>query len=346
MSPSAILTASLLIVASSLAGGAAPFFMKLTHTRLQMLLSFVGGLLIGVGVLHMLPHATLELDSVDQSAQALLVGLAGMFFLTRIFHVHHHGPADEHDHTHSSSEEISCDHHTGELGWFPLAIGLSFHSLVDGVALAASFHVSRHADQSQWWLGAAPLLAILLHKPFDSLSICSVMIARGLSRRRTMIANILFAALTPLGIVLFQLGLVEGSVSTRVIVGWTLGISAGAFLCIALGDILPEVRFHSHDRVALSICLVAGMLVAVVIRLAEPSHLHDHQPPTEVRVILPANAKPVEAVALSQRRPRVVPIRGFRPDNLETEIAASGSQHGLLTPRRNHGILSQRVANC
>jgi|GEM_PF-1958559 zinc and cadmium transporter len=266
-----------LIVAASLVGGAAPLFIRLSHTRLQMLLSFVGGLLIGVGVLHMLPHAALELDSVDTSALALLVGLVGMFFLTRIFHVHHHGSEDEHD-QHQATEgtdTISCDHHSGELGWLPLGIGLAFHSLVDGVALAATFHVTRHADQSHWWLGAAPLLAILLHKPFDSLSICSVMIARGVSRRQAMLANLLFATITPLGIILFQLGLAEGTIATRAIVGWTLGISAGAFLCIALGDILPEVRFHSHDRVALSTSLLAGILVAVLIRFAEPSHSHE-----------------------------------------------------------------------
>ncbi len=37
-----------------------------------------------------------------------------------------------------------------------------------------------------------------------------------------------------------------------------LAFSAGTFLCIALSDLLPELQFHSHDRLKLSISLIAG----------------------------------------------------------------------------------------
>ena len=38
--------------------------------------------------------------------------------------------------------------------------------------------------------------------------------------------------------------------------GWALAFSAGTFLCISLGDLLPEVHFHSHDRLWLSVQLI------------------------------------------------------------------------------------------
>lgn len=270
-----------LVILSSLIGGFIPYTLRLTHTRLQMLLSFVGGTLLGVGVLHMLPHATFELGSIDTSAVAVLVGLVGMFFLTRVFHVHHHGSVDEQahdDHLHSDDEQtaIACELHERPLSWIVLAVGLAFHSLVDGVALASSFEVTMHSDHSEWQLGVGTLVAILLHKPFDSLSLISVMIAAGLSWRTTLMANVAFALLCPLGIGLFYLGLtISGEDSTRV-VGWSLGISAGAFLCIALGDILPEVRFHSHDKLSLSACFLAGILVSGGLRMIDPHH---HDPP-------------------------------------------------------------------
>tara|TARA_B100000809_G_scaffold264217_1_gene319471 strand:+ start:565 stop:1479 length:915 start_codon:yes stop_codon:yes gene_type:complete len=271
-----------LVVIASLVGGFVPYTFRLTHTRLQMLLSFVGGALIGVGVLHMLPHATLELGSIDMSVTAVLAGLVGMFFLTRIFHVHHHGSVDEHSHENHEHDHadgaIDCELHDRPMSWIALAVGLGFHSLLDGVALASSFEVSRHGDQSIWLLGAGAMIAILLHKPFDSLSLVSVMMAGGHSRRSTTLANLLFSLVCPLGMGLFYLGISLSGESSAMVVGWSLGISAGAFLCIALGDILPEVRFHSHDRLVLSICFVAGILVSAGLRLAEPDHQHELPP--------------------------------------------------------------------
>jgi zinc and cadmium transporter len=49
--------------------------------------------------------------------------------------------------------------------------------------------------------------------------------------------------------------------------GYTAGalaFSAGTFLCISLSDLLPELQFHAHDRIALSAALLAGFgLMAV-----------------------------------------------------------------------------------
>ena len=38
---------SVLIVLASLGGGMLPFFIRLTHTRMQTMISFVGGLMLG-----------------------------------------------------------------------------------------------------------------------------------------------------------------------------------------------------------------------------------------------------------------------------------------------------------
>ena len=54
---------------------------------------------------------------------------------------------------------------------------------------------------------------------------------------------------------------------------WTaaaLAFSAGTFLCIALSDLLPELQFHSHDRLQLSVALLAGFALMAVTAIAEP----------------------------------------------------------------------------
>ncbi len=62
------------------------------------------------------------------------------------------------------------------------------------------------------------------------------------------------------------------------ILGWGLAISAGFFICIALADLLPEVAFHDHDRVKLTIALLLGVVVAMGIEnLPGHSHSHDGQ---------------------------------------------------------------------
>src|SRR6056297_2141372 len=56
MSPTVLLTGyCLLIIAASVAGGKLSSLLRMTHTRTQLLMSGVGGLMIGIALLHLLP---------------------------------------------------------------------------------------------------------------------------------------------------------------------------------------------------------------------------------------------------------------------------------------------------
>ena len=52
------------LIFASLAGGWLPSLMRLTHTRMQLMMSFVGGLMLGVAILHLLPHAVVQTGSL------------------------------------------------------------------------------------------------------------------------------------------------------------------------------------------------------------------------------------------------------------------------------------------
>ena len=54
-----------LIVLGSLIGGHLPSLITLDHNRMQTIISFVGGLMLGIGVFHMLPHALHEVGDPD-----------------------------------------------------------------------------------------------------------------------------------------------------------------------------------------------------------------------------------------------------------------------------------------
>ncbi len=270
-----------LVLVASLAGGWLPMLVRLTHTRLQMAISFVSGLMLGIALLHFLPDAAEQLHSVDRTVTWTLCGFLGMFFLQRFFHFHHHDLAegDPEDCCHDHTEPHTHDHsHTlaeksaSQLSWAGTALGLTLHSLLDGLALAAAVQVGAHGHVGLAGLGVA--LAVILHKPFDALAVATLMTAGGKSRASRQLLNMLFALATPLGVVLFQFGASHFADSNAVFLGCALAFCAGTFLCISCSDLLPELQFHSHDRLKLSVALLVGLGVAVLIGQMESGH-HD-----------------------------------------------------------------------
>ena len=294
-----VLGCSLVIVAS-LAGGWLPLLIQLTHERMQLAVSFVAGAMLGVGLLHLLPHEVGELGSVDRAVLWALFGFLAMFFVERFFAFHHHDvPVDhshegcdahdhDHDHDHAHSHAHGHAHrHTPEpaadlpvhaMSWWGAAIGMTLHSLADGVALAASID-SEWSPGAGMTAGLATFLVIFLHKPFDSLTIGTLMAAGGRSRRSRHLVNLLFALMIPVGALLFHVGFTQFDNGGRDVLGYALAFSAGTFICIATSDLLPELQFHSHDRIKLSAALLAGLAVSWVIGYFEHGghgHHHDH----------------------------------------------------------------------
>jgi len=248
---------------ASMLGGGLPIFAKIKHTALQVLLSFIGGLMLGVALLHMLPHAA-RMVGIERATGGALIGLLAMFFLIRIFHFHQHEAPGEQPHAHDADCTLHQHDETVDrrLSWVGIAVGLAIHTLIDGVALAAS--VQREADDGVFLLGFGTFLAIMLHKPLDALMITTVMASGGWSKRSSMIVNAAFASMCPVGALLFfYAGPIVGGAEAYV--GLALGFSAGVFLCISLADLLPEVQFHRHDRLILSAALLGGVFLAYVL---------------------------------------------------------------------------------
>ena len=105
------------IVLASTAGGRLPRLVKMTHLKTQLLMRFVGGLMLGIALLHLMPHAVDTLGSASKAGAAALVGVVTMFLLMRAFHPpHDHGGHDNGGHEHEHSGDSGpCDHdHSGQ----------------------------------------------------------------------------------------------------------------------------------------------------------------------------------------------------------------------------------------
>jgi len=244
-----------------------------------MTISFVAGVMLGVAVLHLLPHGILRLareaNGLSWAMGAVLVGILFMFFLNRLFHFHQHDFSGD-DHSDEHQNEAQCDHkhhqHRKDTSWFGLVFGLSVHTLIDGVALAAA--VQSESISGFSLAGFSIFIAIVLHKPLDAISVVSLMKSKGWSELKMTIANVTFAMMCPLGAMLLTFGLLQSNESSSWFLGLTLAFSAGVFLCIALGDLLPEVHFHTHDRGKLSATLILGIVLAAAIEYL-PGHRHN-----------------------------------------------------------------------
>ena len=260
------------LLAASLLGSGLPRLFSMTHTRIQMVLSLISGLMLGVALLHLIPHAFAAAQAIDTVMIWTLSGLIFMLLLLRWFHFHQHDfasvsadcelvSADEHHHAHAQLPEKA-------LGTVGLFTGSCVHTVVDGFALGA---VLVGSAQGAAMVGVGVFLAILLHKPLDALSIETVMGARGWSSTSRWTAGTVFALLCPLTAAAFYFG-ASALVPYDGLLPASLAFAAGAFICIALGDLLPEVQFHSHDRLRLTLLFLLGVGIAFALGWLEPAH--------------------------------------------------------------------------
>jgi zinc and cadmium transporter len=243
------------IVVASLLGGTVPLFIKPTHRRMQLAGSCIGGVMAGVATLDLLPEA-IDLGDARSVLPFALAGFLAIFLLERFLPSHCHEVSQD-----------DCSHacgHEHKLTWVGAFVGLTVHSVIAGVALAAA-----------WSAGGIPIalgvfVAIVAHKPFDGLTLVAMMRMAKINNSTSIVANVLFSLSVPFGVVLFQFW---GELDSNVIAS-TLAFSAGMFLCISLCDLLPELQFHGHDRIGLTLALLLGLAIAWGI-----SSLHSHDVP-------------------------------------------------------------------
>lgn len=226
------------VIFISLIGGFVPLFRELSQKALALLLSFSAGVLLGAVFFHLLPETGKFLT--DDMGWPILIGFLLIFVMERFVFVH-------------ACEERECDIH--QMG-IPAFLGISLHSLLDGLALGAGLILPQ--------LGPVVLLAVLIHKMPDSLSISSIMLSAGWSRRSVAFLAFIFSLTTPLGALLsymfFQFLSPEN-------VAFAIGISAGTFLAIATADILPQVHRIQERNPLTLLLLLAGLVVSWLGRM-------------------------------------------------------------------------------
>ena len=154
-------------------------------------------------------------------------------------------------------EEGECDYHKIGIAAY---IGIGFHSILDGIAIGAGTMMN---------LSSIIIIAVTIHKFPAALALSSLLVkGKEYTKKKILVSMFIFSLATPVGalisVFVFQ-GLDDYIVATA------LGISAGTFLFISIGDLLPTV-YEEHEKGyknLVSLCL--GTLVMI---LSHAIHIH------------------------------------------------------------------------
>jgi zinc transporter ZupT len=232
---------ALLAFAMTLAGGAFAFrYQRYLHA----IMAFSAGLLIGVVFLDLIPEIIEIAEAAALPTRTLMLtligGFMGIFLLEKLTIIHSEKAHDSPGH----------HHNVGLAG----ALGLSFHSFLDGLAIGIGFQAGNE-------VGFVVLLAVLAHDFADGLNTVTFMLATRNSRWRT-IALLIVDALAPVaGALLAQVLRIDPSV-----LAFQLAFFAGFLLYLGASDLLPHV--HERPRFALIFSTIAGLVTAGAVVFA------------------------------------------------------------------------------
>ena len=216
-------------------GGWIPTIKLWSQETFRLVISFCAGILLGAVFFHVLPEISTVLGR--QLGYSVMFGFLLIFVLEKFIMVH-------------PCEEGECNYHKVGLSAY---VGIGLHSILDGIAIGAGTMMN---------LSVVIILAVTIHKFPAALALSSLLVKGGeYSKKKILWSMFIFSLATPVGalfaVFIFQ-GLDDYTVATA------LGISAGTFLFISIGDLLPTV-YEEHEKGyknLVSLCM--GTLVMIL----------------------------------------------------------------------------------
>jgi len=212
------------------------------RNRLHFVMAFAAGVLVALAFFEILPEAFDLIESNNVSSfgpmVAVLGGFLSFYFLEKFMVVH-------------SCTEEGCenDHHEniGFLG----GIGITLHSLIDGLAMGAGFLINPS-------IGILISIGVVLHKFSDGL--CTVALMLTNKNDRAHITSFLIAvALAPVAGIFLPQVIKISEISLTYILAYFVGF----FLYIGASDLLPEAH-EKGNSIYLAFYTTAGAILVLL----------------------------------------------------------------------------------
>jgi len=240
------------IIVVSLAGGllsvvaAAALSVSVGAQRVNILISYAIGALLGAAFLEILPHA-LEHGDPHRMAATVLFGIMVFFVLEKLVlwrHCHH---------DHCEAHEAHAPAHDHGRSGMLILVGDTFHNFVDGILIAAAFLESTE-------LGIVTALAIIAHEIPQEVGDYLILLHSGYSRARALAFNLLSSLATLVGAMLAYFALSE-------LTGWIpylLGMAAASMIYVAVADLIPGLHKRTDLRATAQQVLLIGLGIASI----------------------------------------------------------------------------------
>ncbi len=209
---------------------------------MRLLSGVAAGYLLSVTLVRIIPES-LEAKGGEVNALWVLVGYLLVHVMEHGITLHFHYGEE----THTDGTRLS--------GVMAL-VGLSLHSLMDGVAIAAA--LSLHSN-----LGPLVVLGILFHRIPEGGTIASIFLVDGFGNRGALLASGTLALAALVGS--------AGQTMLLLPTGPILGLTAGLTLYVASSDLLPEVQKVSGFRSTMALLSGVGIFL-VSARLLPHTH--------------------------------------------------------------------------
>ncbi len=241
------------IIAVSLAGGilsvsaAAALSLNMGVQRINLLISYAIGALLGAAFLEIIPHA-LEHGDPHQMAATILFGILAFFILEKLVlwrHCHH-------DHCEAHDAQAPTHDH-GRSGLLIL-IGDTFHNFVDGILIAAAFLQSTE-------LGIVTALAIIAHEIPQEVGDFLILLHSGYSKRRALVFNLLSSLATLVGALLAYFALSD----LTEVIPFFLALAAASMIYVAVADLIPGLHKRTEMRATIQQVLLIGLGIATIV---------------------------------------------------------------------------------
>ena len=202
-------------------------------------MSFAAGVLISVSFMHIIPKS---FEMSNYAPIYLLVGFLSLHLFNRFLKG-------------LVCSEKDCKDYV--FGIIP-ALGIGFHSFIDGVIYSITFSVSI-------FTGVLAAIGMVLHEFPEGIVTYLLLVKSGFKKNRASLYAFLAAAITtPLGALISWPFISKLSPS---VLGTLLSLSAGALVYVGATHLLPKVEKESRKYTFLA--LAAGIIVAIIIILAE-----------------------------------------------------------------------------
>ncbi len=227
---------SIIIFLTAFLGGLITIIKKWSDEFLHLFISFGAGIFLGLVFLHLLPEALSHAESTLIPLM-VLAGFILIFFIERILFIQGEDGGDDNSHKVISITAL---------------VGLSVHSLIGGVGLAVG--------SLKPGLGWIIFLSIIAHKIPAAFALTSLFVLGKFTKKQTIKLLLIFSLMTPIGaLALAPLFSTIGDSGINLLAGFT----AGTFLYVATGDLLPEV-FHTKDKrwVKLGLVLIGILFIS------------------------------------------------------------------------------------